>query len=504
MKKVLVILIVAFSPVWAISQEIPTRDAVGATLLPDQIAPIVAPFDMPQLLRPDFPNRSISIARKGAKQGKLSTSAIQKAIDELSNKGGGTVIVPAGKWLTGRIILKNNINLWLDEGAELHFSGEIKDYLPVVFTRNEGIEMYSLGALIYANGVENIAITGKGKLVGPGNKCEIFKEHKLKASVENFVSDKTPVEERIYDGKEGREVFLPMFFAPVYSNNILVEGVTFENSIFWNVVPQYCENIIIRGITVNSVGHGRTDGIDIESSRNTLIEYCTLSCGDDCFTIKSGRGEDGLRTNKPAENIVIRHSLSLSGAGAVTCGSETAGMIRNMYVHDCVFEGTHNGILFKTRRPRGGGGENLYYERIRLDIPGPAIKWDMLGEKRWVGDLANRMPLRPVNNLTPLYRNIVFKDIIVENCRQLIDLIGIPESPVSGVLVHNMNARCDKLVNLQDVDGFVITNSTIRSGCNTVSVLDGRNIMFVETVFHTPGGKVEYTYSGEIVQPVIK
>lgn len=111
-------------------------------------------------------------------------------------------------------------------------------------------------------------------------------------------------------------------------------------------------------MTVDSHGHGRTDGIDIESTRNVLIEYCSLDCGDDCFTMKSGRGEDGIRVNKPSENIVIRYCLAKRGWGGIVCGSETAAMIRNLYVHDCVLSGTKSGLRFKNRRSRGGGGEN--------------------------------------------------------------------------------------------------------------------------------------------------
>lgn len=484
--------------------KIPTANQVGAANMPAQIAPLYAPFEMALPERPTFPDRTISISKKGAEQKKLSTKAIQAAIDELSVKGGGTILVPTGQWLTGRITLKSNINLHLEEGAELHFSGNIRDYLPVVFTRNEGIEMYSLGALIYANGAENIAITGKGKLIAAGKDCEIYERQMVDMAVENFVPDALPVEERIYDGKDGAPIFLPMFFAPIHSKNILVEGVTFEKSIFWNIVPQYCENIIIRGVTVNSAGHGRTDGVDIESSRNVLVEYTTLNCGDDCFTIKSGRGDDGLWVNKPAENIVIRYCNTLNGAGGVTCGSETAGMIWNLYVHDCIFKGTHNGFYFKTRRPRGGGGENLYYERIVLDVPGPAFKWDMLGSHRWVGKLADRLPVLDVTPLTPKYQSISFKDIVVENCMQLVSVVGIPESPVNGVLLNNIDATCNKLIQLSDVDGFVITNSTIRSEKdNTVSVTDGRNIMFVNTKFEVPGKKIEYRYEGERTRPII-
>ncbi|MDR2914864.1 MAG: glycoside hydrolase family 28 protein [Tannerella sp.] len=503
MRNLILFVLLTMYPVCTIAADIPARNQVGAANMPNEIAPVYAPFEMPQPERPIFPEQTENIARNGAKQGKLSTASIQKTIDKLSQTGGGTVIIPAGKWLTGRITLKSNINLHLEEGAELYFSGEIKDYLPVVFTRNEGIEMYSLGALIYANGAENIAITGKGKLIAAGDDCEIYKRQMAGAAVEVFIPDALPIEKRIYDGKDGAPIFLPMFFAPINSKNILVEGVTFEKSIFWNIVPQYCENIIIRGVTVNSAGHGRTDGIDIESSGNVLIEYCTLSCGDDCFTIKSGRGEDGLRVNRPAENIVIRYSNTLQGAGGVTCGSETAGMIRNLYVHDCVFEGTHNGFYFKTRRPRGGGGENLHYERIRLNIPGPAFKWDMLGSRRWVGELADRLPARDITPLTPKYQNISFKDIIVENCAELISATGIPESPIIGVLISNMNAQCDKLITISDVDGFAIANSNIQSKKPDVSIADGRNIMLINTKLNIPEEKLQISYSGELSRPIM-
>ena len=126
-----------------------------------------------------------------------------------------------------------------------------------------------------------------------------------------------------------------MFISPINCTNVYVEGVSLENTAFWNVVPIYCDHVIIRGINVNSVGVPRGDGIDIESTRNVLIEYSTLACGDDCFTMKAGRGLDGLRVNKPTENVVVRYCLAREGHGGITVGSETAAVIRNLYVHDC-------------------------------------------------------------------------------------------------------------------------------------------------------------------------
>ena len=115
-----------------------------------------------------------------------------------------------------------------------------------------------------------------------------------------------PLTERIFDGVRGRgEVFMPKSVAPINCKNVLIEGITIDQSLYWNVVPQYCEGVIIRGVTVNSYGHGRTDGIDIESCRNVLVEYCSLDCQDDCYTMKSGRNAEGVRVGRPTENVVI-------------------------------------------------------------------------------------------------------------------------------------------------------------------------------------------------------
>lgn len=184
------------------------------------------------------------------------------------------------------------------------------------------------------------------------------------------------------------------------------------------------------------------------------------------------------RINKPSENIVIRYSKALAGAGGVICGSETAGMIRNLYVHDCVFTGTHNGLYFKTRRTRGGGGENLHYERIRLNVPGPAFRWDMLGSKKWVGELAERIPAREVTPLTPVYRNIFIKDIAVENCQQLISATAIPESPLGEVSFYNITATCEDVMSIQDVDGFTIEDASISTKSTKLSILCGYNVFF--------------------------
>lgn len=264
---------------------VPTRSEVGPQAMPKDIAPVKAPFQF-QLAAIDhnkFNARQVTVKLKKGITAKYKHAAknrqtIQTAIDQLSELGGGTVIIPAGQWETGRIELKSNINLQLNDGAELHFSGLIKDYLPVVFTRDEGIEIYSLGACIYAHRAENIALTGHGKLIGASTDCEIYQNNKEKAlNIEKTTRNgEQPLADRVYDGvKNNGEVFLPKTIAPIECKNVLVEGITLEQGLYWNVVTQYCDGVIIRGVIVNSFGHGRTDGVDIESTKNALVEYCS-------------------------------------------------------------------------------------------------------------------------------------------------------------------------------------------------------------------------------------
>ena len=458
----------------------------GPEYMPAEMEPITAPFDVCGISRPAFADRTATV--KMNKRG-LSTRHIQTVIDRMSRQGGGTVVIPDGQWTSGRIELKSGVCLHLSDGASLSFSGYIKDYQPAVQTRNEGYDVMSLGAMIYANGAENIGLTGRGHIVGPSTDCEIYQENRKYLVVEECVDITKPIAERLCDGQQGRPVLLPMTVAPVNCKNVLIEGITIDQGLFWNIVPQYCDNVIIRGVTVNSAGHGRTDGIDIESTTNSLIEYCQLDCGDDCYTIKSGRGIDGVKTARPSVGCIIRHSVALRGGGGLVLGSETAASMWNIYMHDCRFEGTEQGIRIKSRRPRGGGAHDVWVERVvAKDIKWNGLTVDMLGSKKWVGDLANRFPAREVNALTPEFKNIYIKDYTVDGCQRLIDVKALPERPLANVLIENFEGRGGEFLRLQDVSGLVMKNATVRTigkdgttqttpsivldGCQSVMLLD--------------------------------
>lgn len=389
----------------------------------------------------------VSMKKKG-----YSTEAIQKAIDKMSSRGGGTVVIPKGIWKTGRIELKSNVNLYLAQGAELHFSGLVKDYLPAVFTRNEGIEMYSLGACVYANGARNIGITGEGRLVGPGRGCEIDSLEKNEVTVEVRVPATMPLSQRIFDRAEQGGFYRPTFIGLMNCEDVLIEGISLEKTIFWNIVTEYCDGVTIRRVTVHSKGTPRGDAIDIESTRNVLIEHCHVTTTDDAYTLKSGRGHDGLRVGRPTENVIIRHCYANHSAGGVSIGTEVAGGVRNVIVSDCLFEEVERGTYLKSRRTRGGGAWNIWFERLHIVKPKYAFFFDLLGSPQWMGPLGERLPKRDITPLTPYYHHIHFRDIKVDSCQMFLRAKGLPERPIDNVTFDHIEATGKELIRVADMD----------------------------------------------------
>lgn len=479
---------------------------VGAKAMPKQIAPIgKTPFKMKQLQRPTFKSQTERITTADVDAAGKITRALNDKIAQLSKRGGGRVVVPAGHWLTGRIELKSGIDLHLDEGCILEFSADIADYQPAVFTRHEGIEVMGAGAFIYANKAKNIALTGSGKVMGPPMDVEMRRLKNGNSVVEKDIDYRMPVGERLCDGLDGRTFYRPKSFAPINCRGVLVEGVTFERSVLWNINPIYCQDVIIRGVTVNSVGVPSGDGIDISSCKNVLIEYSTLNCGDDCFTLKSGRAEDGLRVGKPTENVVIRYCLAEKGHGGITCGSETAAGVQNVYLHHCVFNGTRTGFRFKTRRNRGGGIWDIYYDNVRLIDVREAFTWDLLGTEMYMGKLAQRNPPLAVNRLTPTVKDIRISNFVIESADRMMGMNTIPESPTTGIVIENGAVRTNRIFKaLNDVAGLTLRNLTIQATDSCVTVDNSRGITFDNVRFYVPGGKLNISLKGEkAVTPTI-
>jgi hypothetical protein len=471
-------------------------------LVQDELLPIVAPFEMPQLQRPDIPQRQFDIRDFGAQEGGLvkNTNAIRSAIENAEKVGGGVVVIPAGKWLTGAIHLDNNIDLRLARGAELIFSQDFNDYLPVVFSRHEDVECYKHSAFIYADGKTNIAITGEGILNGQGKPWWTFKEKNLEATLYNMGMTDVPVKERIFDGSNGN-LLRPAFFQPMRCRNILVEGVTFTYGAFWTITPTYCENIIVRNVKIVTEGeYGHVpngDGVDPSSSKNVLIENCEFDTGDDCIAIKAGRDRDGLRVRIPTENVVVRNCRGLRGHGGIVIGSETSGGVRNIYAVNCQFKGTDRVVRIKTARGRGGVIENMWFKDLSGDdILREAIHLNML----YTGE---RLPQAPVSETTPRIRGIHLENITITSGKAYaVELLGLPEMPVEDIWFDGIVASGEKGVNMSDVKGIHLKNCNITARISPlIRMMDARSVVLDSITVPRSGEqflRVEGGSSGDI------
>ncbi|MEI7910328.1 MAG: glycoside hydrolase family 28 protein [Verrucomicrobiota bacterium] len=412
---------------------------------PPPIAPIQAPFDMPRLQRPVFPDRSFKLTDYGAMADGTTknTEAFRKAITACNAAGGGKVIVPPGKWLTGAVHLMSNVNLHLEEGAEIHFSDGPKDYLPAVMVRYAGNECMNYSPLIYARDCSNIAITGRGAVYGHGQKWWLWSkrgtgpenrgtgdESKTFKRLDQMISEKVPTAERLMPTAT-EEGFRPQFIQPIHCTNVLLDGITIAApGPFWTVQFVYCQNVLARDLTIRTRGGPNTDGINVDSSRNVLIEDNRIDAGDDCICLKSGKDADGRRVGRPTENVVVRNCKTLAGHGGVVIGSETAGGLRNVWAHDCDFTGTDIGIRIKTMRGRGGIVENLYFQDLTMNRVDYGIHITMF---------YHPTPAEPISERTPTFRNFHFKNITAHEVKRgAISVTGLPERPVAGLVFENL------------------------------------------------------------------
>jgi len=341
------------------------------------------PAILSRIKPPTFPDRDFKITDYGAAAGGATdcTEAIRKAIEACHAAGGGRVVVPRGVFLTGAIHLKSNVNLHVAEGATLKFLPDPAKYLPVVYTRFEGTECMNFSPLIYAFEQENIAVTGGGTLDGSASVENWWGWTKRGSSTPpaaasirrliDFGERGVPVNERVF----GSGHYLrPNFIQPYRCRNVLIEGVTINNSPMWEVHPVLCVNVTVRGLTI--VSHGpNNDGCDPESSRDVLVENCVFDTGDDCIAIKSGRDNDGRRVGVPAENIIVRGCTMKDGHGGVVMGSEISGGCRNVFVENCQMDSPHldRALRFKSNARRGGVVENIFMRNVEVGRVAEAI-----------------------------------------------------------------------------------------------------------------------------------
>lgn len=363
------------------------------------------------------PARTFDVRQFGARgDGKaVDTAAVQKALDECGHAGGGTVRFPAGTYLSQPISLHSKTTLLLDEGATLKATDDPKDYLPSSVTWEDILQGRSKGPFVnFINGknLMDITITGKGTIDGSGARWwEPAEAARRKVS--------------------GYTLPRPNLIRITGCKRLKVTGVTLQNSPKFHLVPDDCEDVLIENVTILAPeGAANTDAIDPTMCQRVTITKCLIDVGDDNVAIKAGKKMPGREFT--CEDLTITDCIFKHGHG-LSIGSETAGGVRNLTVKRCSFEGTQNGIRIKSPRGKGGKVENLVYEDITMkDVEG-AITFTCYYPKIPKTDSA-----QPVTAETPSFRNIRIRNLTATSTRAAGVIIGLPESPVSNVVLENV------------------------------------------------------------------
>lgn len=434
--------------------------------------PVSAPFEMPAITLPDFTAaKRFPITDYGASpDSKTATSAaIAQAIDAASAAGIGIVVVPEGVWPTGPIHLKSNVNLRVEKGATLLFSEDPKDYLPPVHSSWEGLECLNYSPLIYAWQCRNIAVTGEGLLKA---RLDVWaqwyarpKPHKdALVALYDMARNNVPVEQR--DMTRGAANFRPQFIQFNRCTNALIEDISIENSPFWCIHPFLCRDMVVRGVSLHAHGHNN-DGIDPEMTQNLLIEHCTFDQGDDAVALKSGREFDAWRLDTPTRNVVVRYCLVKNAHAILAIGSEMAGGVENVFVHDCRYEqapnpGPHTGnwvvplqnvMFIKTNERRGGFVRNIHMLNVRAQhVSDAVIRIDAHTLYQW-----KKLTPTFVRKLTPI-DNIDVRNVLVGQAQFICRINGEAELPVTNVSLRNVRVRMGTKTPYRtaNVEGFSI------------------------------------------------
>ncbi len=420
---------------------------------------VKAPFAMPAIAVPDFSRaKRFSIIDFGAVPNNQAqtTLAIARAIDAAHKAGGGSVVVPKGEWLTGKIHLKSNVNLHLEKDAMLLFSGNPDDYLPAVHSTWEGMECYNYSPLIYAYQCKNVAITGEGTVMAQMDTWKVWfarpKPHMESIKrLYNLAITYTPVEQRqmVNDTAHLR----PQFIQFNRCENVLLEGIAIKNSPFWTIHPYLCKNVVVRKVNVYAHGHNN-DGIDPEMSQNVLVENCVFDQGDDAVAIKSGRNPEGWRLKTPSKNIVIRNCTVKNGHQLVAIGSELSGGIENVLIENCeVIDGAKlfHLLFIKTNERMGGYVKNIYVNHVKsgkIDQGILGIETDVLYQWR------NLVPTHE-KRLTPI-QNVFLNDVSATDVKFVSRILGQKELPIKHIQLKKVRATLvqDKAAIHENVEGF--------------------------------------------------
>jgi polygalacturonase len=397
-------------------------DPPAGELSPDSLPWPAANAIVSRVKPPVFPNRVYAITSYGARGDGLTdnTVAFQQAISDCARSGGGTVLVPAGIFVTGAIRLLSNINLHLAPGSTILFSGNVNLY-PRVLTRYQGLELLNSSPMIYAYGQTNIAITGQGTLDGSLTRFWNTGESDWNTLLK-MVAQGVPTAQRTF-GPGTHRALRTSFINPYNCTNVLIQGITITQARFWQIHPVLCSKVLVDGVTTWSTA-GNTDGCDPESCTDVVIKHCAFNAGDDCVAIKSGRGADGRRIHVPSRNIVIMHCTGQGPWGLISCGSEESGGIQHVFAYDLATVGKSvQYLLYMKANPlRGGLIEDINLDTIHAsNVTSTAIYSTLAYENVEHGPFP------------PTFDRVSIRNMHVDSAPYALSLTGLPNDPLGSI-----------------------------------------------------------------------
>ena len=411
----------------------------------------------------------------------VCTAAIQKAIDACFEAGGGTVVFSPGTYMTGSIFLKDQVDFRVDKEVLIKGVQDESAY-PDVYTRVAGIETNWPAALINAHHLTGVKIYGEGTIDGSGS----------------IWWDKYWNMRREYDAKGLRWVVdydckRPRLMLIYDASNVTVEGLTLKEPGFWTLHICYSTNVIVDGLTIRAnldekVGPS-SDGVDIDSSSNVLVQNCDIDCNDDNFCLKAGRDSDGLRVNRPTFNVIIRDCIARKGHGLITFGSETSGGIYQVEAYNLKAYGTSTGIRFKSTQGRGGTVRDCYIHDIDMFNVRDAIKldYDWYPSYNTVPDEVRKeieangdqLPMHwqklmtpvPDDQGTPYIHDIRIANVKAVDSQEAISVNGRKNQRAGNFLLENIQITAKNAGTIKNAENWVFKNVTIKAD-------DGSTVQF--------------------------
>jgi polygalacturonase len=458
-----------------------------------------APVSAAAVMVPQIPERTVSLADFGSGDGQtLNTAAFERAIRQLSGAGGGKLVVPPGLWLTGPIKLRSRINLHLETGALVQFSGDYRLY-PLIVVDLRGEKEVDATSPISGQNLEDVAITGDGILDGGGDAWRYVKKGKLtQREWDQLVKSGGVLNEKGDEWWPSRAALAGMTalaaipkdrqlkveaYAPYHQylrprmvrlidcRRVLVEGVTLRNPPSWTINPVLCEHVSVLNVKVfNAHTAQNSDALDLESCRHALVRGCIFDVGDDGITLKSGKDAKGRRIGVPTEDVTVENCTVYRAHGGFTIGSEMSGGVRDVRVNNCTFIGTDIGLRFKSTRGRGGVVENIRISNVRMaDMVTDAVNFNLYyggNAPTEEADDSKETVVPAVSEGTPQFRDIRIEKVVCRGAQNAVVLRGLPEMPVKDIIFRNSSFSSQQGVSLTDCEGiaFEQVRVTVKAG----------------------------------------